>query len=71
VDLSGVTAIDSSGLNQLISLATHARMCGSQLVLFGPTPFVAGVLEITKLDKWFDVAEDEPAAVGRLQEKQE
>jgi len=68
IDLSGVTAIDSSGLSQLISLATHARMCESRVVLFGPTPFVAGVFEVTRLDSWFDVAPDRAEAEKLLKE---
>ena len=62
IDLSGVTTIDSSGLSQLISLATHARMCESRVVLFGPTAFVAGVFEVTRLDSWFDIAADRTEA---------
>jgi len=67
VDLSGVTLIDSSGLSHLISLATHARLSESKFVLFDPTPFVAGVLELTHLDKWFDLADDLAGAEARLQ----
>ncbi|HRX87519.1 MAG TPA: STAS domain-containing protein [Phycisphaerae bacterium] len=66
VDLAGLEAIDSTGLSQLIGLATHARMSRSQVVLFGPTPFVAGVFEVTHLDKWFDIAEDLPGAEAQL-----
>jgi len=66
IDLTGVSTVDSSGLSQLISLATHARLCLSRVVLFGPTPFVAGVFEVTKLDKWFDIAADQASAAARL-----
>jgi anti-anti-sigma factor len=62
IDLSEVSAIDSSGLSQLISLATHARMCDSRVVLFAPTPFVAGVFEVTRLDSWFEIAADRTEA---------
>jgi anti-anti-sigma factor len=68
IDLSGVDAIDSSGLSQLISLATHARMCESQVVLFAPTAFVAGVFEVTRLDSWFDIAADQQAATQLLKQ---
>lgn len=68
IDLSGLTAIDSTGLSQLIGLATHARMSRSKVVLYAPTPFVAGVFEVTRLDQWFDIAQDLPGALARLDE---
>ncbi len=66
VDLSELETVDSSGLSQLIGLATHARLSESRVVLFGATPFVAGVFEVTKLDQWFDIAKDLPEAERRL-----
>jgi anti-anti-sigma factor len=66
VDISGVTEIDSSGLSHLISLGTHARLSQARMVLTGPTPFVAGVLSTTRLDTWFDMADDVADAERRL-----
>lgn len=66
IDLSGINAIDSSGLSQLISLATHARLSSSRVVLFGPTPFVSGVFELTRLNAWFDIADDLAGAEALL-----
>ena len=68
VDLSGVDAIDSAGLSQLISLATHARLSQSRLAIVSPTPFVVEVLRMTQLDDWFDMAADVPAAEKMLQQ---
>jgi anti-anti-sigma factor len=67
VDLSGVSTIDSAGLGQLISLATHARLSQSRLAVVSPTPFVVEVLKMTQLDNWFDMADDVPAAEKLLQ----
>ena len=62
VDLSGMGWVDSAGLGHLISLATHARLSKSRLLLVGPTPFVAGVLEVTNLDDWFEIVDTVEAA---------
>lgn len=62
LDLSSVKTVDSSGLSHLISLVTHARMTNSQVVLSGPTSFVRGVLEVTQLDRWFELADSVEAA---------
>ncbi len=67
VDLSGVSWIDSGGLSHLISLVTHSRLSKSRVVLAAPSPFVAGVLEVTGLDSWFEVAEDADSAGQRRQ----
>ena len=66
VDLSAVPMVDSRGLSQLISLATHARLSRSRVVLVSPTPFVAGVFKMTKLDEWFEISADVTAAWKRL-----
>jgi len=58
LDLSDVGMVDSRGLSQLISLATHARLSQARVVLVAPTPFVAGVFKMTKLDAWFEITED-------------
>ena len=66
INLSELETVDSSGLSQLVGLATHARLSESKVVLFGATPFVAGVFEVTRLDKWFDMAADLTDAENRL-----
>ena len=68
VDLSEMPSVDSGGLSHLISLATHARLSQSRVILVNPTPFVAGVFNMTKLDTWFDLAEDAAEARRRLRE---
>ena len=55
VDLADLKTIDSSGLSQLISLTTHARLSESRVILVGPSSFVAGVFEMTRLDRWFEI----------------
>jgi anti-sigma B factor antagonist len=61
-DLSGLKSIDSSGLAALIAIVTRSRMSQGRVVLVAPSPFVAGVLSVTRLDGWFDVCPNLAAA---------
>lgn len=58
IDMSGLRSIDSSGLASLIAVVTRSRMTNGRVALVAPSPFVAGVLSVTRLDKWFDVCTD-------------
>jgi anti-sigma B factor antagonist len=51
VDLSAVEFMDSSGLGALIAGLKTARQAGGDLRIAAPTPQVAMVLELTKLDR--------------------
>lgn len=62
IDLSGLTMLDSSGLAALIQLTNRARLTSGKVVLVNPSPFVTGVFRTTRLDRWFDIASDLPAA---------
>lgn len=64
IDLSNVRTIDSSGLGHLISLVTHARMADARVVLCGASSFVRGVLDVTQLDQWFEMADSVEEAFG-------
>jgi len=55
IDLSDLQALDSAGLSVLIQLVTRSRMTGGRVVLVGPTSFVSGVLEVTRLNTWFEI----------------
>ncbi len=66
IDLSNVRTIDSSGLGHLISLVTHARMTETRVVLCGASSFVRGVLDVTQLDRWFEMANDVDEAIAAM-----
>lgn len=68
IDLSRLDMIGSSGLSALISVVTHARLARSRVILVAPSPFVAGVLETTNLDTWFEICADREAATRVLSE---
>lgn len=51
VDLSGVDAIDSSGLGAMISGLKAARQAGGDMRIAAPGAQVQAVLELTNLDR--------------------
>ena len=51
VDLSGVTFIDSTGLNSLVRALERQRLAGSTLALVSDDSRVAMMLEVTRLDR--------------------
>ena len=62
IDLTNLRMIDSSGLAALIAVVTRSRLTSGRVVLVGPSPFVAGVLAVTRLDAWFEICPDIDAA---------
>jgi anti-sigma B factor antagonist len=66
VDLSGVPRMTSSGLGLLVTLVARANTKGAKVVLAAPTPFVASVLKVTRLDNFFGVAPTIDDAIRRL-----
>lgn len=67
VDLSGLKTINSNGLSALIHLVTRSRLAGGQVFLIHPTPFVRQVMEITRLDRLFDICASVDEVRARLQ----
>jgi len=63
LDLSDLDWVDSGGLSHLISLVTHSRLAGARVILVHPGRYVAGVLEVTQLDQWFEIADSIDAAM--------
>ena len=55
LDLSQLRLIDSAGLSDLIHLVTRARLTEGRVVLVAPSPFVSGILAVTRLDQWFEI----------------
>ena len=66
IELSGLRSIDSNGLAALIAVVTRSRLTQGRVVLVAPSPFVAGVLSVTRLDGWFDVCADLASAEKML-----
>ena len=67
LDLAGLETIDSSGLSSMINIVTRARMRGGDVALTAPNAFVTGVLDVTRLNKFFNVHESIGAARAALE----
>jgi anti-anti-sigma factor len=65
LDLSGSQRINSQGVSILVTLVAHANTNASRVIFCNPHPFVAMVLTVTKLDKYFDIATSLDDAVAR------
>ena len=63
LNLSGTSRVDTAGLAYLISGLVSARKRQGELKLLSPAKNVREVILLTKLDKVFDIIDDETAAV--------
>jgi anti-anti-sigma factor len=65
LDLADSQRIDSQGVSNLVTLVAHANTNSSRVIFCNLQPYVATVLSVTKLDKFFDVAPSLDEAVAR------
>lgn len=70
LDLAGSPRINSQGISSLVTLVAHANTGNSRVILCNLQPFVATVISVTKLDKFFTIAASLEAAVGLASETQ-
>jgi len=64
LDLEDVDFIDSAGLGELVRSHMSVRSHGGQLKLVNPSASVHDLLNITKLDRVFDIPADEATALA-------
>jgi anti-sigma B factor antagonist len=55
IDLADVSYMDSSGVGILVDALRRVRVSGAKLALVGVAPRVLSVLQITKLDQFFEM----------------
>jgi len=67
VDLSAVDFVDSTGLATLVAGLKHCRKAGGDLMLAGLRPRVKVIFELTRLDRAFQIYENEAEALGVFQ----
>ncbi len=65
VDLSEVPRINSHGIGNLVALVADANTNGCHVTFCALSPFVASVMAVTKLNRYFDIAESVDAAAAR------
>jgi anti-sigma B factor antagonist len=63
LNLAAVDYIDSSGLGQLITIWSSVRNKGGHMTVLNPTKRVQRLFEITRLNKVFEILENETEAV--------
>lgn len=55
LDLTGVDAVDASGLGALVGLEKWARTTGVHIRLLNPSKYLRELLQLTRLDRIFDI----------------
>ena len=66
IDLGGVPFVNSTGLSELVRVNSQANIQEARVILADPSPFVAGVLQTTRLDRFFEVCPSTAQAVEKL-----
>lgn len=66
VDLSSVTVMDSCGLSILISIKKMLESEGARIGLASLSPMIRRLFAITKLDRVFEIYDDESAAAAAM-----
>jgi anti-sigma B factor antagonist len=66
IDLLRVDYLSSSGLAILVGIKRRVESRLGKIVLFHIQPTVLEVLKVTKLDRYFTIAEDEHSALASL-----
>ena len=64
LDLGGVTAIDSSGIGEMVACYTTVTKRGGQLKLMHLSPKINDILQVTQLITVFEVFDDEREALA-------
>ena len=67
VDLSAVDFVDSTGLATLVAGLKHCRRAGGDLILTGLRSQVMVIFELTRLDRAFQIYENEAAALSAFE----
>jgi len=65
LDLADSLRINSPGIGNLVALVADANTNDSRVIFCCPSTFIAGVLAVTKLDTYFEVAPSLEDAIAR------
>lgn len=67
IDLTGVDDVDASGLGALVGLQKWARAAGVRIRLLNPSKYLRELLQLTKLERVFDIeCAEQRAAAGAV-----
>lgn len=68
LDLAGVSFLNSAGVSELVRVTAQANVQESRVVLAQPTAFIAGVLQTTQLDRFFETYDTLDEAMLRIRQ---
>jgi anti-sigma B factor antagonist len=68
LDLTGSQRVNSQGVGSLVALVADANTHDSSVILCNLQSFVAVVITVTKLDKYFDIAPTLDEAIARARQ---
>jgi anti-anti-sigma factor len=68
LDLTGSQRINSQGVGSLVALVADANTHDSSVILCNLQSFVAVVITVTKLDKYFEITGSLDEAIARARE---
>lgn len=68
IDVGGSQRTNSQGIGSLVALVADANTQGSRVILCNLQSFVAVVITVTKLDKFFEIVETRQEAIARARE---
>ncbi len=66
INLSGVPAMDSSGIGALVRAYSSLKRAGGKCRFFGASKFVLQILKMVRLDAVLELFEDETSALAGL-----
>ncbi|MBK9126884.1 MAG: STAS domain-containing protein [Phycisphaerales bacterium] len=66
LDLSGVAFLNSAAISDLVHVVAQGNVQECRIVLAALTPFVTGVLQTTRLDRFFEVYDSVADALDKL-----
>lgn len=66
LNLERLEFLDSAGLGELVRTHVAVRSRGGHLILVNPSPNVRHLLQVTRVDRVFDIAPDEFTALNRI-----
>ena len=66
IDMAGVGHLSSAGISVLVRVTAQANIQESRVALAAPSPFVSGLLQVTRLHKFFEVHDNVDAAVTAM-----
>ncbi len=66
LDLGQVSYMNSAGLGELVRLVAQANLQEARVILAGASPYLSGVIETTRLNRFFELSPNVEDALRQL-----